>query len=464
MGTITSSGVGSNIDIESLVTRLVQAEGAAKSQQLQTQQATTQAKLSAYGQFRSALAQLQTAAGSLKDATIFRARSATVGDADLMSVAASATAAPGTYAVEVVRLATGAKLASGPSAASTTAVGTGTLTITTRGGSFTVDVGSTNNTLAGIRDAINSATGNSGVAATLVTANDGVRLVLTSTGVGAASAIKVTQSGGDGGLAAIAYDPSNGVNGLTQLQAAQDARVIVDGYTYDSASNSVTGALDGVTLTLKEASGAGVATPVTIATDTSKAQAVISAFVAAYNQAFSSLRSMGAYDATRQTGGVLLGDSMLRGFLGSLRTQVGSPLTGLAGNAYTALSDLGITTNLDGTLKADTAKLSSALNGNPAAVQRLFTEEGGFARKLDALLTDYVKTGGLIESRRGGLESTLKDIGRRQEQLERSLAAFESRVRAQFTAMDTLVAQLRQTGDNLVSQLNTIDANYYGNN
>jgi flagellar hook-associated protein 2 len=459
MGTITTSGVGSGIDIEGLVTRLVQAEGTPKRNQLQAQQASVQARLSAYGQVRSALAQLQSAAATLKETAIFRSRSTTVGDADVLAAGAGSAAAPGTYAVEVVRLAQGAKLASAPYAASSTAVGTGTLTLSTGGKSFAVAIDGTNNTLAGIRDAINRATDNPGVAATLVTANDGVRLVLSSSVTGAASAITVAQAGGDGGLAALTYDPAGSANGLTSLQAARDARIVVDGFTYDSPSNTVTGALEGVTLTLKKESAAGVTTPLTVTVDNAKAQGAISAFVTAYNQVVQGLRALGAYDPAGRQGGPLVGDSLLRGVLSSVRTQLGSPSAALAGNAYTSLSDVGITTNLDGTLKIDGTKLSSAL-GNSAALQRLFTDDGGVAKRLDALLTDYTKAGGLIDSRTGGLQSTLKDIDARRVALDAQMTAYERRVRAQFTAMDTLVAQLRQTGQALTSQLSSIDPNY----
>lgn len=462
MGTITTSGVGSGLDIEGLVSKLVAAEGSSRSTQLQTQTATVQAKISAYGQLKSAVSTLQNSVANLKDSAVFRARTASVANADVLSVTATSAAAPGQYNVEVVRLAQGAKLASNPFAA-TAAIGTGTLTITTGGKSFSVEVASGKNTLAGIRDAINASKSNAGVSATIVTANDGARLVLTSNATGAASTITVTQTGGDGGLAQIAYDPGNGVNALTQLQAPQDARVIVDGYTFDSASNSVTGALDGVTLNLKKATDTGVTTAVTIGADGAKAPAAITAFVTAYNTAVNSLRAMGAYDATKQTGGVLLGDSLLRGVLGDVRSLLGSASTGLAGNTYTALSDIGITTNVDGTLKLDSAKLNAAVSTNPAALERLFTDDAGFGKRLDALLGSYTKVGGLIESRTGGLQSTLKDISRRQLELQDSLASYEKRIRAQFTAMDVMVAQLKQTGQNLVSQLSSIDANYFGN-
>jgi flagellar hook-associated protein 2 len=463
MGTITSTGVGSGLDIESLVSKLVSAEGSTKQSLLQTQQATVQSKISAYGQLKSSLSQLQSAASALKDSAIFRSRSVSVADGDVLSASAGATAAPGTYNVEVVRLATSAKLNSGPLANSGATVGTGTLTLALGAKSFSITVGSANNTLAGIRDAINAATDNPGIAATIVTANDGARLVLTTSATGATNAIKVTQSGGDGGLAQLAYDPANGVNGLTQLQGAQDARVIVDGFTYDSATNSVTGALDGLTLNLKKTTATGVTTAVTVGIDNSKPQATISGFVTAYNSVVSSLRAMGAYDAATQKGGVLVGDSLLRGALTAVRGLAAAPSDALAGNAFRNLSDLGITTNLDGTMTVDTGKVSQALTKDAGAVARLFTDKaGGYATRLDAVLSTYVKTGGLIEARTGGLQSSLKDISRRQDDLQASLTAYEKRLRAQFTAMDTLVANLKQTGQNLVSQLSTINPNYYG--
>jgi flagellar hook-associated protein 2 len=283
--------------------------------------------------------------------------------------------------------------------------------------------------------------------------------VLTSSATGAAGAITVGQAGGDGGLAALAYDPANGVNGLASLQAAQDARVVVDGFAYDSPGNTITGALDGVTLTLKKESAAGVATPLAVAVDNSKSQGAIAAFVTAYNQVLQGLRSLGAYDPSRRQGGPLVGDALLRSVTAAVRNQLGSPSPALAGNAFTSLADVGVTTNLDGTLKIDGTRLSAALN-DPAAVQRLFTDEAGVARRLDALLTSYTKAGGAIDARTNGLQSTLQDLDARARALDAQMNAYERRVRAQFTALDTLVAELRQTGQNLASQLSSIDPNY----
>lgn len=455
-GTITSSGVGSNIDIDALVTKLVAAEGQTRSTQLLKKQAQVQAEISAYGSFKSALAQLQGSVAALKDPAQFKSRTATVADDSIYTATATGSAAPGTVDIEVVRLAAAEKLRSGPYAASTTVVGTGTLTLTLGSASVSVTIDDTNSTLAGIRDAINKAPANPGISASLVTSNDGARLVLTSTATGAANAIKVTQAGGNGGLAAIAYDPANGVNGLTQLQAAQDARIIVDGSPVDSVSNVISNALDGVSITLKATTATGVTNRLSIAVDQGKPRNAVTAFVTAYNQVYSGLKKLGTYDAGTKTGGTLLGDAVLRGFLTTLRQQMTASDPGLAGNAFGSLTDIGVTTNLDGTLAVNNGKLDAAFNTNADAVGRLFSADGGLGKRLDTLVNSYVSSGGLLESRTKGLQRSLDDIGERQTALSRSLASYEARMRAQFTAMDIAVAQMRQTGQNLIAQLDSI--------
>lgn len=455
-GTITSSGVGSNIDIEGLVTKLVAAEGQSKSTALLKKQAQVQAEISAYGSFKSALAQLQTSLVGLKDPAQFRSRSATVADDTIYTATATGSAAPGSVDIEVVQLAGAAKLRSGPLAASTTPVGTGTLTLSLGAASFAITIDSTNNTLANIRNAINSAPANPGISATLVTANDGVRLVLTSAATGAANAIKVAQSGGDGGLAALTYDPQSGTNGLTQLQAAQDARIVIDGSPIDSISNTINTALDGVSITLLKTTATGVTNRLSVAVDQAKPRGAITAFVTAYNQVYSGLKKLSAYDAATKSGGALLGDAVLRGFMASLRQEMTGTSPALAGNAFRTLSDIGVTTSLDGTLKVDTAKLDTAFNTNNDAITRLFSGDGGLGKRLDTLANTYASSGGLLESRTKGLQTSLDAIAQRQTALGKSLDAYEARVRAQFTAMDIAVAQMRQTGQNLIAQLDSL--------
>jgi flagellar hook-associated protein 2 len=348
-----------------------------------------------------------------------------------------------------VRLAQAHKLASGPYATSDTVVGEGTLTLTVGGTSTLITIDSSNHTLAGIRDAINGASDNPGITASLVTANDGVRLVLSSRDTGAASAITVTQSGT---LGALVYDPGGGTTSLTQLQAAQDARVVVDGFTYDSASNTVTGMLEGVTLTLLKANVPGETTTLTVGEDRDAARKSVDEFVRAYNALVNGIRGLSAYNASTKSGGPLLGDSTLRGFNLGLRQELGIAAAS-APEGFRLLAQVGITLKVDGTLEVNSSKLTAALDGGFDAVGSLFAATDGVATRLDALLERYVQSDGAIQARTDGLSASIKDITRQRDALDRRLQMVEDRLRRQFTAMDTLVAQLRNTSSFLTQQL-----------
>ncbi|MCZ8129738.1 MAG: flagellar filament capping protein FliD [Steroidobacteraceae bacterium] len=455
MGTITSNGVGSGIDIDGLVGRLVQAEGSARQARLAREETRFQAQLSAFGAFRSAVDQFRGALTSLRDGAVFQSRSTAVGDSTLLTASAGQSAVAGSYEVEVVRLATGPRLAAAPVPSADSVIGTGTLTIAAGPNSFTVEVTSADRTLAGIRDAINARAGGSGVSASIVTANDGARLVLNGARTGVANAIRVTQAGGDGGLAALVYDPPGGATNLTVLRSAQDAQVRIDGFAYDSPTNSVSGAITGVTLNLAKSSPPGTTTSVGITVDQSAPARAIDTFVSAYNRVLTTLRPLGDYNVETRQGGVLLGDTTLRSFLTTARGVLGATLPQGTGSASVrSISDIGITTNVDGTLKVDSAKLNSKLAADPAAVSALFgAGSTGIARRLDALVDGVSRNGGAIDARTSGLRRSIEDVTRQREALNDRLQALERRLRQQFTAMDSLVSQLRQTGSNLNAAL-----------
>ncbi len=454
MGSIIASGVGSGLDIEGLVTQLLAAEGQPQTQRLNRREAELQSKLSAFGQFRSAVATLQGALEPLTDIDRFRGRTVAVAAENLLAVTADSTAATGSYSVEVIRLAQAQKLASGPFATALTDIGSGELTVSVGGNAFTVTIDESAATLSDIASAINGAADNSGVTATLVTANDGVRLVLTGRETGAANAITVTQTGGDGGLAQIAYDPGNGIANLTQLTAAQDAQVAVDTFVYDSPDNTITEVVTGLTLDLK-AAAPGSPTTVTVGNDSAGSGKLIDEFVKAYNGLVKSLRALTAYNADNGSGGPLLGDPTARNFLNSVRNEVVRAVNG--NGAFTMLADLGITTEVDGSLVVDSARLGEALAAGFEDVGRLFTTaETGVATRLDALLARYVDDNGLIEARTEGLQARVEDVAKAREALEFRLQKVEERLRRQFSALDGLVAQLRNTSDFLTRQLDAL--------
>ena len=220
---VTSTGIGSGLDISAIVASLTSSFGAAQQNQLTNQANSLDAQVSAFGTFTSALDTLQGTLAPLENPSSLAGFDATVADTTIASATASSDAVAGTYSLAVQNLASATTLTSAPVVTSGTAVGTGTLTITVGGSSASISIDSTDNTLAGIAAAINSAPNNPGVSASIITASDGARLVLTGTTTGAANAITVTQSGGDGGLSSL-------VTGLTQTQAAQDANFTINGF------------------------------------------------------------------------------------------------------------------------------------------------------------------------------------------------------------------------------------------
>ena len=229
MASITSTGIGSGLDIAGIVQQLVIAEGQPVEARITQQESRAQAKLSAFGSLKAALADFRDKLDIMKSLDKFLVRRAVSGNEDYFTVTADSNAVPSGYAVEVAQLAQAQKLTSGAFTDSDTVVGTGTLTIQVGTEIVSLQIDAENNTLAGIRDAINEAVDNPGVGASIVNADSGSYLILTAEKTGVANTITVTQSGGDGGLAALEYDPPTST-ALTETIAAQDGLIRIDGF------------------------------------------------------------------------------------------------------------------------------------------------------------------------------------------------------------------------------------------
>ena len=396
MATITSTGLGSGLDINGIVSKLMAVESQ-PLQQLNVKEATYQAQLTGYGQVKSALSAFQVAVGKLDTASSFQAIAATSADTSVFSATATSGAVPGNYAIEVKQLAQSQKLASSAFTSVDDTVGTGTLTFqfgTDDGaGNFTVNsdkaaqsvtIDSAHSSLSGVRDAINNA--NIGVAATIINDGTGYKLLLTSKDTGAANSLKITVgSDADGnnvdssGLSQLSYDPAgsagNGKN-MAQTVAAQDALLNVDGLTNISKpGNVITDLVQGVTLNLNQQSASGVSTMLTVANDSSSVQSSVQAFVSAYNDLSKTLADLTAYDPKTKQAAILEGDSSVRTIQTQLRSLLNSNITGLDGK-YKFLSDIGVSFQLDGSLSLDTSKLQTALSENPGDIASLFSTVG----------------------------------------------------------------------------------------
>jgi flagellar hook-associated protein 2 len=440
-GSITSTGIGSGLNIGAIVSSLTTAFGAAQTTQLTNAQTSLASQVSAYGTFTAALDTLKLALPALEDPSQLAAFAATVADKNIASATTSSSAVAGSYSLLVNNLATAAVATSAP-LSSTGTVGSGTLTIAVGGLSADISIDTTNNTLAGIAAAINSAENNPGVSASVITTTDGSRLVLTGTRTGLANQITVTPSGGDGGLAALAF---------TSVPA-QDASFSINGFAATSGSNLVTGAITGVTINLLGASAPLTPTTLKISPDTTSAQASIDKFVTAVNGVLSSIQTLTGYDPTTQTAGPLNGNPTLEAFQNQLQSILGQVVVGTGGPK--SLTDIGINAGTDGTYATDDSKLGNALSASLAAIGKLLGGTNGIATKLDNLIDGYIKPGGLLDTINKGLQTNLSNVADQQDALQAQLAAYSARLTAQYNAMDTAVAKLKQMQTFLNAEFN----------
>jgi flagellar hook-associated protein 2 len=437
---ITSTGIGSGLDISAIVSSLTTAYGAAQTTQLTNAQNTLDAEVSGYGTFTAALDTLQAALPALQDPSQLAAFSASVADKSIATASTTSDAVAGTYTLQVNNLATVATATSAP-LSSSAAVGTGTLTLSVGTSSTQITIDSTNNTLAGIAAAINSAP-NAGVSASVIATTGGSRLVLTGTATGAANQITVTPSGGDGGLASLA---------LTTVPA-QDANYTINGFAATSGSNVVANAVSGVTLDLQQASAPGVSTTLTISPDTSSAQTAIDTFVTAVNGVLSSIQTLTSYDPSTQQAGPLNGNATLEAFQNQLQNILGTFSN--AGGGIKSLTDLGITAGTDGTYSSDDTTLGNALSASLASVGNLLGGTNGIATQINNLVNNYTQPGGLLDTINQGLQTSLTNVSSQQTALAAQMAAYSARLTTEYNAMDTAVALLKQTQTYLNAEFN----------
>ena len=450
-GLIQSLGVGSGLDIRTLVTQLVGADRAPVEARLTRQSQHLATQFSALGTLKGAMAAFQGALSPLKTLSTFQAMSAASADEAVFTATAGSGAVAGSYGVEVRQLAQPEQLLSKVFAGGATApVGTGTLHLATGGTGFDVSIAAGGNTLGNVRDAINGSADNPGVHATLVYGVGGAQLVLTSAQTGAASVIRVTASGGDGGLAQLNYDGTAGGN-YTQAQAPQDAIVVISGVEHHSATNAIDQAIDGVTLNLKNAK-AGTAVNLAVADDQATVIANVQKLVSAYNTMQGKLHTLGSYSAATKTGGPLLGDWLLNDAQFQLARGMSDEVRGL-GSGISSLAALGIKTGTDGSMSVDAAKLQAALKTNPAGVGRLFSGTDGIAARLGGTLDKLLASSGAIAARDANLTATQADLKSQGERLDARMQVVEQRYLKQFNALDTLMSRLRSTSSYLNQQL-----------
>lgn len=493
MATIGSlNSFGSGLDVETIVKALVDADVAPKTNHLNRREAELTAELSAVGSLKSKLSDLNATIEGLADGTAFDLLK--IDSPDAVSIVQTGSPAIGRYSVNISQLADSQVLASSGFASSSTVVGTGTLTFKlgqpsyvsgTSGAysGFTADdsktvsvtIDSSNNTLSGIRDAVNASS--VGITASLVVDGSETRLLFTADDSGANTAISISADDADdndsdtSGLSQLAYNIDSGsfvgnsTGAMSEVRSSKDAVFSLNGLSLTNSSNTIAGLVDGLDFTLNSVTSSEAA--VVIAKDTAAIEAKVQSFVTAYNDYKKTFDSLTDHELDT---GVLSGDSTAR----RLQSVIRSSITDVIDNSNTsiaALSELGIEADRYGDLSLDSATFQSKLSSKPEDMKLFFsgnlvtsglldnTDSAGMADRLKSSIDDYITAStGMLSTKETRIDSALDDITDDRLDVLARMTSLEERYTKQFTAMDTLVSQLRSTSDFLTNQMDALKA------
>ncbi|HTP71715.1 MAG TPA: flagellar filament capping protein FliD [Burkholderiaceae bacterium] len=474
MATISSPGIGSGLDVNSIVTQLVAIERQPIND-LQTQASALQTKLSAFGKVQSYLSTLRDAAAALTSPSTWNQTSGTSSDATSVAVTTDANNRPGSYSVQVTQLAQAQTNISKTYASADDLVGEGTLHIELgtwgTGNTFTANpaatavdlsVGPPAKSLAQVRDMINAA--NAGITATVLSDASGARLVFTSSTTGAANGFRITVADSDGGnvdtsgLSALAFDPSVGTVTMSQALAAANASALINGAPVSSATNTLTNVVDGMTLQLQRVTTSPV--QITTASDKDAIQQKIQDFVKAYNDINNELATDTKYDADTKTAGTLQGDSAAVSLRYALRNMLGG--TSAASTAFTRLADIGFDVQRDGTISVNSTKLDNAL-ANLGELKKLFSNtdtvtpaNNGFATLFRQFGDQALGVDGALSARTDGIRQSISRNEDRQAELEVRVSQTEDRLRKQYTALDAQMGQLQSLSTYVTQQMSIL--------
>lgn len=472
MATISSIGIGSGLDINSMITQLLAVERQPLTQ-LQTEASSLQTKLSTYGKMQSGLAAVRDAAAALTRSDTWGATTGSSSDASSVSVTTSSATRAGSYSVEVQQLASAQSNVTGTYASADALVGEGTLhielgswdagqtTFTPQAGTTAVDisVGPPAESLAQLRDKINAS--NAGVVASVLSDASGARLVLRSSATGLANGFRVGVADNDGnntdgiGLSALAFDPSAGILTMAQALAAANASATLNGLSVSSASNTLGNVLDGITLNLSKVTSGPV--QVDAKQDDASMRKALDTFVSAYNGLNQLIVDQTKYDAASKTGGVLQGDSAAVSIRNALRNMLGA--SSGASAMFGRLADVGLDVQRDGSIQVNDTKFANGL-ANVDELKKLFgntdaltPSNNGIAVQLRQMADAVLGIDGTLSTRSDGLRKRIDLNQDRQDQLNDRVDATEKRLRAQYTALDTQMGQLTSLSNYVTQQL-----------
>ena len=485
MASLTASGLGSGLDVSSIISQLMAIE----RQPLKTMQSaetSINAKISSFGKIQSGLSSLRDKAAAFNSTSLWGQTSTTVSDASVATVTSLSgkNGAAGSHSLQVNALATTQTLSSAVFASSSATLSAGSLTIelgSWTGGSpptgfsaksgatpVTIDIADGETSLSAIRDKINKA--NAGVTAGIVTDASGARLTLRSTKTGEENAfrIAVNETSDDGnaatGLSALAYDATT-ASPMSRNQVAGNAQVLINGLSISSASNTIDNAIEGLSIKLSKTSSTPV--ELAVAAEHSDVKTAITDFISAFNGLSDTIKSETKYDAATKTAGKLQADRTAVGIQSQMRQMVFEAFGGSDSGSLKRLSDIGVSINASGKLELKSSKLDAALE-NPTQVKELLNGGDGSTTALTGVMKRFRKyadgvlgTDGALQTRTDGLRTELKRNQDKQDAMELRLTGIEDRLNKQYQSLDKRMSNLNSLGTAVNNLATSLSRSYY---
>ncbi len=460
MALITSAGVGSGLDLESIISATLSAENTPKLQAFAEKQESLQVELSSLGEVKSAMSKLQDTIEKLADIDNFNKRIANIkqptsDDGDLISVTPTSDISPGDFNIEVIELAQGSRATSNDGLFTSTddvvTASGGTLSFSAGDKSFdlTLDAGAT---LADLRDAINDSDDNFGVTANIINTGTESKLVLTSNVSGTGNDLVITNDNAElDNVSTLANDGvSAGGIAIASGDEAKDAEIKVDGITITNDTNTFKDAVQDMTIVAKRQSVDGETAKLSVEVDRSSVTKLVDEFIVNYNNL------IGQIGLQTRVGKPLNSDSTIRSFDSQLVNALSTELTDAG--PFSSIFDIGLGVNKEGYLEKSSLvrSLSEAMDENYDDIGKAFAGEGGIAKQLESLLENYVETDGIMKQRENSLNSQLDDLEDDVANHEYRMESLEARLRQQYAGLDVLLAQMQSTQTYLSSQLSSL--------
>jgi len=460
MALITSAGVGSGLDLESIISATLSAENTPKLQAFAEKEETLQVELSSLGEVKSAMSKLQDTIEKLADIDNFNKRVANIkqptsDDGDLISVTPTSDISPGDFNIEVVELAQGSRATSNAGLFTSTddvvTASGGTLSFSAGDKSFdlTLDAGAT---LADLRDAINDSDENFGVTANIINTGTESKLVFTSNVTGLGNDLVITNDTAElDNVSTLANDGvTAGGIAIASGDEAKSAEIKVDGISIVNDTNTFKDAVQDMTIVAKRQSVDGETAKLSVDVDTESVTKLVDEFIANYNNL------IGQIGLQTRIGKPLNADSTIRSFDSQLVNALSTPISDAG--PFSSIFDIGLGVDKEGYLEKSSLvrSLNEAMDENYDNIGKAFAGENGIAKQLESLFDNYLDSKGIMNQRETSLNSQLDDLEDDVLNHEYRMEELEARLRQQYAGLDVLLAQMQSTQTYLSAQLSSL--------